>query len=70
MDMIPEEFVEVKFSDQLNGSTLTLWCCENIEGAPGEFWQVSFSSGSKAIFEFARKGDATLFALRWSEVVI
>ena len=68
--MIPEEFVEVKCSGQATGSALSLWCCENVEGVPGEFWQVSYSSGNIAMFEFARAGDAMLFALRWSEVVI
>ena len=58
------EYVELKNRPDGLATEARTWCSEHIEGAAGEYWCVSFSSGC-VIFEFARPADATMFALRW-----
>ena len=65
------EFVEVTFRAGARSRPLVVWCEQNL-GELGRDWDFTFStistiSQSRAIFEFARAEDATLFALKWSE---
>ena len=59
-------YIQIKLAEEERSRPIVIWCELNI-GSYSKLWDFNFIGTHKElIFEFARKEDATLFALRWA----